>query len=121
RPGAGGQTMTVGERMARDFDVIHPDAPLEEAIRRLKTPDADPIPVCDADRLIGMVSYKDVAAGVAASVRHGGPVRARDLVAPDLLYCRESTELEEAVTLMRENDVRVVPVLNAEGRIVGVL
>lgn len=113
--------MTARECMLREFQVIQPDASMDEVIRRLKSPDADPIPVCDGDRLIGMVAYRDVAAGAAAGVRRGGQVRARDVVAPDLIYCRETTEVEEAAALMRENDVRVLPVLNAEGRIVGVL
>jgi len=113
--------MKAGECMVREFQAIHPDAPVEEVLRRLGVPGAEPIPVCDGNRLIGMVGYKDVAAGVAADVRRAGPVRARDVVAVDVIYCRETTELREATELMRENDVPLVPVLNAEGRIVGIL
>jgi CBS domain-containing protein len=107
--------------MTREFEALHPEAPVEEVVRRLKVPDADPIPVCDGNRLIGMVSYRDVAAGVAAAVRRGGSVRARDVVAQDIIYCLETTTVGEAAALMRENDVRVVPVLNAERRMVGIL
>jgi CBS domain-containing protein len=79
--------------------------------------DAEPVPVCDGNRLIGMVSYRDVATGV----RRGGPGRARDVVAQDIIYCLETTTVDEASALMRDNEVRVVPVLNADRRLVGIL
>ena len=111
--------MTAREIMTRKYPVVHPDAPVEEVIRRLRSPDADPLPVCDGDRLIGMVSYRDVATGVLAGVRRGGPVRARDVVAPDIIYCLETTDVEEAAALMRDNDVHSLPVLNEDRRLVG--
>jgi CBS domain-containing protein len=113
--------MTASELMTREYPIIHPDAPVEEVIRRLKTPNSEPLPVCDGDRLIGMVGYRDVAARVLAGVRRGAPVRARDVVAPDIVYCLETTDLDEAAALMRDNDVRSLPVLNNARRLVGIL
>src|SRR5258705_10693612 len=84
--GRGGGAMTAGECMTREFEAIHPEAPVEEVVRRLKTPDADPIPVCDGNRLIGMVSYRDVTAGAATGVRRGGQVRGPDLAAQAIIY-----------------------------------
>ena len=113
--------MTARERMASTFECIHAETSVEDVLRRLKTPDADPLPVCDGDRLIGMVSYRDAAARAGGGGRWGVHPRARDLVAPDLIYCLETTKLEEAVALMRDNNVRSLPVLNASGRLVGML
>jgi CBS domain-containing protein len=113
--------MTAAECMERSYQVILADASVDEVVRRLKAPDADPIPVCEGDRLIGMVGYRDVASGVVAGVHRGDPVRARDVMAPDLVYCLETTEVEEAVALMRDRQMRVLPVVSADRRMVGVL
>jgi CBS domain-containing protein len=113
--------MTAREFMTREFPVLHPDDPVEEVVRRLKSSEVDPLPVCDGDRLVGVVNYRDLAARVGGAGRRGRPVRARDVVAEDVIYCRETTALEEAVALMRDNQVRSLPVLNADGRLVGIL
>lgn len=113
--------MTANELMTREYPVVHPDAPVEEVIRRLKSPDSAPLPVCDGDRLVGMVGYRDVAMRALAGMRRGSPVRARDVVAPDIIYCLETTNVEEAAALMQDNDVRLLPVLNDARRVVGFL
>ena len=113
--------MTAGERMKRSFDVIHPDTPLEQAATRVDPTGRRPILVCEHDRLIGVLDAEALRVGRRMGAIGPRSPRVRDAVAPDVLYCLESTELEEVAALMRENQAPVIPVLSADRRLVGVV
>jgi CBS domain-containing protein len=113
--------MTAGERMKRSFDVIHPDEPLELAAARVDPTGRRPMLVCEHDRLIGVLDAEALRVGRRMTATSSRAPRVRDAVAPDVLYCLESTELEEAAALMRENQAPVIPVLSADRRLVGVV
>lgn len=112
--------MTAGELMTRTFEVVHPDALIEHVAARLAAPEAEPLLVCEHGRLTGVLDRDDVARanGAAGGARR---LRVRDVVAPDVLYCLEGTDLVEAAALMRESRARVIPVLSADRRPVGVV
>lgn len=107
--------------MKRTFDVIHPDVPLEQAAARVDPTGRRPILVCEDDRLIGVLDTEALHAGRRMSATGARSPRVRDAVAPDVLYCLESTDLEEAAALMREHQALAIPVLSAERRLVGVV
>ena len=113
--------MTAGERMTRSFDVIHPDVLLEHVPSRLDSPGSRPILVCEHDRLIGVLDPEALRGGARRRDRGSRPLRVRDAVAPDVLFCLESTDLAEAAALMRENRALAIPVLDASRRLVGVV
>jgi CBS domain-containing protein len=113
--------MTAGERMKRSFDVIHPDVPLEHAAARVDPTGRRPILVCEHDRLIGVLDAEALTAGRRMGAKGARPPRVRDAVAPDVLYCFESTDLAEAAALMREHRALAIPVLSADRRLVGVV
>lgn len=107
--------------MTRSFEVIHPDVPLEHAASRVDPSGRRPVLVCEHERLIGVLDADALRAGRSMGARNTRPLRARDAVAPDVLYCLESTDLAEAVALMREHQAKVIPVLSADRRLVGVV
>ena len=107
--------------MTRSFEVVHPDVPLEHVVPRLEADGHRPLLVCEHGRLIGVLDLEAIRGG--RRKRGGGthPLRVRDAVAPEVLYCLESTDLAEAAALMREHRAVAIPVLNAERRLVGVV
>ena len=113
--------MKAADVMTREFETIHPDALLQEIAPRFQNPDADPIPVCENQRLIGMIDHSDIGPHLGADRFSIRKIRVRDVLAPEILYCFENTDVTEASTLMRENNARLVPVLDAEMRLVGIL
>lgn len=113
--------MTAGELMTRRFEVIHADAPLEEVARRLESCESGPLPVCKDGLLVGLISRREIAARVASLRHRTVPIRVADVIAPDILFCFESTEVTEAANLMKENRVPLLPVLSRSKRVVGVL
>lgn len=107
--------------MTRSFEVVHPDVPLEHVVPRLETDGHRPLLVCEHGRLIGVLDPETVRSGRRKRGVDARPLRVRDAVAPDVLYCLESTDLAEAAALMREHRALAIPVLNAERRLVGVV
>ena len=107
--------------MTRSFDVIHPDVPLARVASRLDSAGGRPILVCEHDRLIGVLDAEALHAGPWLRANSARPLRVRDAVVPDVLYCLESTDLAEAAALMREHRVQAIPVLSADRRLVGVV
>lgn len=113
--------MTAGELMTRKFDVVHADAYVEDVARKLKSCDTGVLPVCKDGLLVGMVTHGDLAARVAPSNRRAEHTRIADVIAPDILFCFENTEVTEAANLMKENQVPLLPVLSRSKKVVGVL
>jgi len=113
--------MTAREIMSRQFEFVHPDAPIDEVARKMATLDLEPLPVCKDGCLVGLVSQNEVATRVAPARSARRPMRVRDVIAPDVVYCFENTEVNEAALLMREKRVRLLPVLSRNNRLVGLL
>jgi len=100
---------------------VQADASLEEVARKLESYESDPLPVCRDGLLVGLVSRREIAARVAPMRRRPLPTRVADIIAPDILFCFESTEATEAASLMKENRVPLMPVLSRGMKVVGVL
>jgi CBS domain-containing protein len=113
--------MTAGELMTREFEVVHADARVEEAARKLQKSGSATLPVCKDGQLVGMVTHVDLTAGATLLKRGNETTRIGDVIAPDILFCFESTDVAEAASLMKENRVPLIPVLTRNGRMVGVL
>src|SRR5947208_788010 len=107
--------MRAADLMVRDFKVIHPDAAITEILAGLRSAEVDPLPVCENGRLLGLVRHQDLDPATATRASRTWRARVRDVMTPDLVYCFESTEVAEAAALMRENEVRCLPVLDRSG------
>ena len=107
--------------MTRSFEVVHPDVPLDHVVPRLETDGHRPLLVCEHGRLIGVLDLEAIRGGRRKRGAGARPLRVRDAVAPEVLYCLESTDLAEAAALMREHRAVAIPVLNADRRLVGVV
>jgi len=112
--------MTAAEFMSRKFDSVRHDAPIEEAAAKLESSGLNPLPVCENGRLIGFITPGELGIASARESRSGS-IRVCDVIGPDLLFCLESTELSEAVTLMKGKQLRWIPVLGPFRELVGVL
>lgn len=113
--------MTAGELMTRKFESVHADARLEEVARKLQISGMNLLPVCRDGFLVGTITQEEVETRVLSPRRRSEPVRAADVIPPDLLFCFENTEVSEAANLMRENRVNLLPVLSQNKSLVGVL
>ena len=114
--------MNVKDIMTRDVEVVHPDDPIKEAARKMRDRDIGFLPVCDGDRLVGVVTDRDLILRGLAEGTDPGTNIGRDLMTSPVVYCFDDQDVKEATRLMEDHQIRRVAVLRRENkRLVGVL
>ena len=113
--------MQLREVMTRDVEVIHPDATLEEAAKRMDALNVGPLPVCDGERLVGMLTDRDIVVRAIAGGRDPKATSVRDAMTRDLVYGFEDQDVREAARLMEEQQIRRLVVLSRDMRLVGIV
>jgi CBS domain-containing protein len=113
--------MKVSECMSRDVQVVKPDQPIQEAAQFMLRSDAGAMPVCDGERLVGMVTDRDIAVRAVAQGR-GPETPVREAMTDHVDYCFEDDEVEEVAMKMSDAQVRRFPVLSRQDkRLVGIV
>jgi CBS domain-containing protein len=107
--------------MSSDVEVVTPEQPIREAAQFMLRGDAGAMPVSDGDRLIGMVTDRDITVrGVAEGLGPDTPVS--QVMTEDLIYCYDDDDIENVAVQMADNQVRRLPVLSREGeKLVGIV
>jgi CBS domain-containing protein len=113
--------MLVGEVMTRNVEVIGASAPLIEAAAKMKDLDVGLIPVCEADELKGTLTDRDITVRGIAEGYNPSETKVSDIMSTDLAYCFEDEEIEEALNIMEARQIRRLPVLSREKRLVGIV
>ena len=112
--------MKVSDAMTADVQLCTPEDTLKDAAEAMSTLNVGLLPVTDNDRLVGMISDRDIATrGVAMGLGPGSLVR--DVMTRDVKYCFEDQHLDEVVQNMGDIQVRRLPVLNRDKRMVGII
>jgi CBS domain-containing protein len=115
--------MKLRDVMTQNVEVIEPDASLREAARKMKSLDVGSLPVCDGQRLVGMVTDRDIVVRAVAedNGRQLMEYTVQDVMTNKIVYCYEDDDVEEAARLMSEEQIRRLPVLNRDKRLVGIV
>jgi CBS domain-containing protein len=113
--------MQVKEIMTPAVEVITPDSSVQEAAEKMKQLDVGPLPVCEHGRLVGMITDRDITVRSVAEGYDPWTTQVRDAMTPEVIYCFENQDVAEAARLMEAKQVRRLPVLNRERRLVGVV
>ena len=112
--------MRVSEVMTKDVRVARPDQTIEEAARQMAELDAGALPVGENDRLVGMITDRDIA--VRAVAKGKGPqTLVRDVMSADLKYCSEEEDAADVSSKMAEQQIRRLPVISRDKRLVGIV
>jgi CBS domain-containing protein len=113
--------MKIAECMTQDVEIVSPDQPIREAAQFMLRADAGIMPVSEGDRLVGMVTDRDIAVRAVAEGR-GPDTPVRDIMSGDVLFCFEDDEVEAVAMKMSDAQVRRMPVLSREDdRLVGIV
>ena len=113
--------MQVKDVMTRGAECTRPDATLQEAAGRMKALDVGALPVCDNDRLVGMLTDRDITVRSVSDGHDPRKDRVSDAMTPGVCYCFEDQDVTEAARLMKEKQVRRLPVLNRDKRLTGIV
>jgi CBS domain-containing protein len=112
--------MKVSEVMTRDVQTIRPDDPVQQAASFMLSAVAGSIPVTDGERLIGMITDRDIAVrGIAKGYGPDTPVR--ELMTDDVICVREDDNVEDIASKMSEAQVRRLPVIDGNDRLCGIV
>ena len=112
--------MKVGEIMTRGVKIASPDDTIQQAASRMAELDVGVLPVGENDRLVGMLTDRDIAIRAVAQGR-GPDTKVREAMTPEVRYCFEDEDLDDVVQNMGENKVRRLPVMSRDKRLVGIV
>ena len=113
--------MKVNEIITHDPEVIRPEAALIEAAQKMKSMDIGMLPVCDGDRLVGVITDRDITVRGVAQGCDPKTAHFQEVMTPEVIYCFDDEDVKEAAKKMEEKQVRRLPVLNREKRLVGIV
>jgi CBS domain-containing protein len=113
--------MKVSEIMTSNPEVVTPEQPIQEAAKLMLSADAGVVPVQEGDRLVGMVTDRDIAVRIVAEGR-GPDTPVRDAMSEKPLFCFDDEDVDEVAIQMSNAQVRRFPVLSREGqKLVGIV
>ncbi|MDP5209798.1 MULTISPECIES: CBS domain-containing protein [unclassified Microbulbifer] len=113
--------MKVKQAMHQGVTWCSPDTPLEEVATILRDEDIGAVPIGENDRLIGMVTDRDIVCRGVVQGETCSALSARDVMTEGIEWCWEEDDLLSAVHKMEQQLLRRMPVLNSEKRMVGIL
>jgi CBS domain-containing protein len=114
--------MKVKEAMHKGVDWVSPDTPITELAKLMLQNDVGSIPIGEDDKLIGMVTDRDIVCnGLAQNGFDARRATARDVMTEGIHCCREDDDLAKAVRHMEVLKVRRLPVINKNKRMIGML
>jgi len=111
----------IAELMTQDVEAAQPDDTLETAARMMADLDVGVLPVCDGRRLVGMVTDRDITVRGIADGLDAGQTPVRRIMSTELRFCREDDDVDSVAKQMAEWQVRRIPVLGADGELIGIV
>jgi len=112
--------MQVSQVMTRGVCLAKPDETIQDAARRMMESDTGSLPVGEDDRLIGMVTDRDIALRAVAQGK-GPDTPVRDVMTQQVMYCFEDQDVRDIAQNMGDQQVRRLPVVNRDKRLVGIV
>ena len=112
--------MKVSECMTKDVRIVDPEESLQDAAQAMADIDAGVLPVGEGDRLIGMITDRDIAIRGVGQGRSPG-AKIREVMSTEVKYCFIDEDADEVLENMAEIQVRRLPVLDRDKRLVGII
>lgn len=112
--------MKISQCMTQDVCLVSPDDTIERAAQLMGSTDSGVLPVSDGDRLVGMITDRDIAIrGIAEG--SGPDARVGDVMSREVKYCFDDAETDEVLGNMAQIQVRRMPVVDHDKRLVGII
>lgn len=112
--------MRIQDVMTREVRTIAPTNTLREAARLMGDIDAGSLPVAESDRLVGMLTDRDIAVRAIAAGK-GPDTTVGEAMSPDILYCYDDQDIDEVCENMSDMQVRRLPVVDRNKKLVGIV
>ncbi len=112
--------MKVSEIMTRDVRLLSPDQTIREAASLMADVDVGSLPVGDNDRLVGIITDRDIVIRAVAQGK-SADTKVAEVMSKEMLYCFDTDEIDDVARNMGKAQVRRLPVLNSDKRLVGIV
>ncbi|MEZ5898068.1 MAG: CBS domain-containing protein [Hyphomicrobiaceae bacterium] len=113
--------MKVKDAMHRGVEWVTPETPLADLAKRMRDHDIGALPVGDDDKLVGMVTDRDIVCRGLTNGKDPAKLTARDIMTPAIVWCRSEEDLDDATRIMESKRIRRLPVIDENKRMVGIL
>ena len=113
--------MQVRDAMHAGVTWVGPETSINELARKMRDEDIGAIPIGENDRLIGMVTDRDIALRGLADGQDVESLTARDVMSSPIVYCRTDEDIGDAIRIMEDKAIRRLPVIDENKRMVGIL
>ncbi len=112
--------MKLKEFVNSRVETVEPGETLQSAAKRMKELDIGSLPVCDGGHLAGVITDRDITIRAVANGGNPAEMTVGEVMTPEVLWCFEDDDVEEAARIMQENQVRRIMVLNEGHELVGI-
>ena len=113
--------MRVADVMTRDVAVVRPDDVIRHAAQKMDELNIGVLPVCKGRRLVGMITDRDITVRATAAGRLPHEARVEDAMSSDVRWCFEDASTDEVLDMMRDVQIRRVPVIDRDKNLVGLV
>ena len=113
--------MKIKEVMTRAVETVRPDQSIQEAAAKMKSLDVGPIPVTDGDRLVGMLTDRDIVLRAVADGRDPRTTKVRDAMTSDVVCCKEDDDVKDAARQMKDRQIRRLVVVDGQQCVSGIV
>lgn len=113
--------MKIKEIMTPEVEVLSPATSIQEAAAKMKELDVGCLPVCDGERVVGMLTDRDVTTRFVAQGLDFSGTTASDVMTRDVVYCFEDDDVEKAEAVMKQHQIRRLIVLDSQKRLAGIV
>ena len=113
--------MKIAEVMTREVELTSPDATLQQAAKTMAEDDLGFLPVGENDRMVGMITDRDIAVRAVAKGRDPTTTKVREVMTDRVLYCFEDEDVDKAAESMSREQIRRLPIVDRSKRLVGVV
>ena len=111
--------MKISDVMSRGVTVARPNDTIQSVAQRMASEDVGAIPVCDGQRLQGMITDRDITIRAVAKGDINAPVT--EVMSSDIEYCFEDDDLEDVADKMADRQIRRIPVVDRDRNLVGIV
>lgn len=113
--------MKIKDVMTHRPETIDANASVTEAAAKMRELDVGSLPVCDGERLQGLLTDRDIAIRLVAAGLDASTTKVSEIMTPDAAYCFDDQTLDEAAVLMEAHQIRRLPILNRDKELIGIL
>lgn len=110
--------MKVQQIMTTNVKCCQPTETIQDAAKIMANQNCGSVPVCDNNKVIGMITDRDIAVNAVAKGNNSATVR--DCMSTNVVTCTADTDAHEAANLMARHQIRRLPVVNAQGELCGI-